>query len=175
MRRHRSPRKASVRPEEPLSQLLVRASAAARADIPAAVALPGADREVEAPPVHTEHPDLHVAPPCTSGLPPAPHRVTCAPVASGTLKCCYADRADWLHEYSCLPAAGNARFCGDLRSDVADQLADDCRTSFAGGHLSRPRCSPYQDRSLRGRRECSPGAPPSTDSGSRSTRIRSPC
>jgi hypothetical protein len=41
--------------------------------------------------------------------------------------------------------------------------------------LSRPRCSPYWDRSWRGRRECSPGAPPSTDSVFRSIRIRSPC
>ena len=41
--------------------------------------------------------------------------------------------------------------------------------------LTRPRCSPYWDRSWRGRRGCSPGAPPPTDSGSCSTRIRSPC
>ena len=40
--------------------------------------------------------------------------------------------------------------------------------------LRRPRCSPYRDRSWRGRRGCAPGVPPPTGSVSRSTRIRSP-
>ena len=40
--------------------------------------------------------------------------------------------------------------------------------------LRRPRCSPYRDRSWRGRRGCAPGVPPPAGSVSRSTRIRSP-
>lgn len=41
--------------------------------------------------------------------------------------------------------------------------------------LSRPRCSPYRDRSWRGRRGCSAGVRSPADPVSRSTRTRSPC